>query len=200
MSHRHSQVQVVVLSRDSTLGTRISKDDNGKDNNGGNVTVVKDLPELETAMASRPYDGIIIEGNGCRLEEFCALNGNMDFSKIFLLAGPSATVEAFNHLINLPGPRPTNGSPPANSDPNLADYVEAKFAGFVRAMKLGSARNLYPILMRAVEKPLIELALKETKGNQLQASQLLGMNRNTLRKKIAEFQISVGRYKSNHSG
>ena len=53
--------------------------------------------------------------------------------------------------------------------------------------------------MRTVERPLIELALKETKGNQLQASQLLGMNRNTLRKKIGEFKISVDRYKTNPS-
>ena len=134
-------------------------------------------------MAARSYDGVIIESNGCRLEELCALNGNMDLSKKFFLAGPLPSVEALDNLISLAGKRQTKGSKPDKSDPNLADYVEAKFAGFVRAMKLGSARNLYPTLMRAVERPLIDLALRETKGNQLQASQLLGMNRNTLTKK-----------------
>ena len=193
MPHRQSQVRVVVLSRDSTLTGRLAKDDNG-----GNITVVKNLPELQKAMASRPYDGVIIESNGCKLEEFCALNGSIDLSKKFLLAGPLPTVEALDHLINQNGARPVKNSASQNGDPNLVDYVEAKFSGFVRAMKRGSARDLYPTLMRTVERPLIELALKETKGNQLQASQLLGMNRNTLRKKISELKISVDRYKTNH--
>jgi two-component system nitrogen regulation response regulator GlnG len=194
MPHRQSQVRVVVLSRDSTLAGRLNKDDNR-----GNITVVKNLPELRKAMTSRSYDGVIIESNGCKLEEFCALNGSIDLSKKFVLAGPLPTVEALDHLINHSEERQTKSSAPKNGDPNLVDYVEAKFSGFVRAMKRGSARDLYPTLMRTVERPLIELALKETKGNQLQASQLLGMNRNTLRKKISELKISVDRYKTNHS-
>ncbi len=194
MPLRQSQVRVVVLSRDSTLAGRLNKDDNGK-----NITVVKNLPELQKAMTSRSYDGVIIESNECQLEEVCALNGSIDLSKKFLLAGPLPTVEALDHLINHSGARQAKNPTPKNGDPNLVDYVEAKFSGFVQAMKRGSARDLYPTLMRTVERPLIELALRETKGNQLQASQLLGMNRNTLRKKISEFKISVGRYKANHS-
>ena len=115
------------------------------------------------------------------------------------MGGAPTNRGSLHDLINLPGTRQTKSSKPEKSDPNLADYVEAKFAGFVRAMKLGSARNLHPTLMRAEERPLIELALRETNGNQLQASQLLGMNRNTLRKKIGEFKISVDRNKTNHS-
>ena len=194
MSSRPSHARVVILSQDSTLADRIKQEDHR-----GNFMVVKDLPALQKAMASRSYDGVIIESNGCRLEEFCAINGSIDFSKKFLLAGPLPTVEALHDLINLPNGRQSKNSKPDKSDPNLADYVEAKFAGFVRAMKLGSARNLHPILMRAVERPLIELALRETNGNQLQASQLLGMNRNTLRKKIGEFKIAVDRYKTTPS-
>ena len=194
MPLRQSQVRIVVLSRDSTLASRLSKDDHR-----GNVTVVKNLPELQKAMAARPYDGVIIESNGCKLEEFCALNGSIDLSKKFLVAGPLPAVEALDHLINDSGSPQGKYSPSQNGGPSLVDYVEAKFSGFVRAMKRGSARDLYPTLMRTVERPLIELALKETKGNQLQASQLLGMNRNTLRKKIGEFKISVDRYKANHS-
>ena len=89
MSSRPSHVRVVILSQDSTLADRIKKDDHR-----GNFMVVKDLPALQKAMASRSYDGVIIESNGCRLEEFCALNGNIDFSKKFLWAGPLPTVEA----------------------------------------------------------------------------------------------------------
>ena len=61
-------------------------------------------------------------------------------------------------------------------------------------------KNLYPTLMRAVERPLIELALRETHGNQIKAARLLGLNRNTLRKKITEFDISVSQAKETAPG
>ena len=48
--------------------------------------------------------------------------------------------------------------------------------------------------------PLIALALRETNGNQIQAAHLLGMNRNTLRKKITEFGIPVKRGRASQTG
>ena len=81
----------------------------------------------------------------------------------------------------------------------LEDFVSSKLEECVQAMNGSSSQSLYLTLMRAVERPLIELALKETNGNQSQASQLLGMNRNTLRKKIEAFNISVKRKKNDQS-
>ena len=43
--------------------------------------------------------------------------------------------------------------------------------------------------MGGIEKPLVVIVLKETNGNQTQAANILGINRNTLRKKIAEYGI-----------
>ena len=85
-------------------------------------------------------------------------------------------------------------------DVSLPSYVEEKIGDFVRAMNVGSGKNLYPTLMRAVERPLIELALRETHGNQIKAARLLGLNRNTLRKKITEFDISVSQAKQTAPG
>jgi DNA-binding protein Fis len=77
----------------------------------------------------------------------------------------------------------------------LESYLESKLGEFVRGMKNSSGRNLHPMLISAVERPLITFALKETNGNQIQAAQLLGMNRNTLRKKIGELRIPIKREK-----
>ena len=53
------------------------------------------------------------------------------------------------------------------------------------------ATGLYDRILKEIEKPLIELSLASTNGNQIQASKLLGLNRNTLRKKIKELEVSV---------
>jgi two-component system nitrogen regulation response regulator GlnG len=48
-------------------------------------------------------------------------------------------------------------------------------------------------VLREVERPLISLTLAATRGNQIRAAQLLGLNRNTLRKKIRELDIGIVR-------
>ena len=53
--------------------------------------------------------------------------------------------------------------------------------------------GLYDRVLREVERPLIQLTLGATRGNQLKAAQLLGLNRNTLRKKIRELDIDIAR-------
>jgi two-component system, NtrC family, nitrogen regulation response regulator GlnG len=55
------------------------------------------------------------------------------------------------------------------------------------------AAGLYDRILREVERPLILLTLAATRGNQIRAAQLLGLNRNTLRKKIRELDIEVMR-------
>jgi two-component system nitrogen regulation response regulator GlnG len=53
--------------------------------------------------------------------------------------------------------------------------------------------GLYQRVLREVEVPLIGAALGATRGNQIRAAELLGLNRNTLRKKIRELDIHVSR-------
>ena len=55
------------------------------------------------------------------------------------------------------------------------------------------ASGLYDRVLREVERPLITLSLTATRGNQIRAAELLGLNRNTLRKKIRELDIPVVR-------
>jgi two-component system nitrogen regulation response regulator GlnG len=55
------------------------------------------------------------------------------------------------------------------------------------------APGLYDRILREIEAPLIEIALDATAGNQARCADLLGINRNTLRKKITELDIQVTR-------
>ncbi len=53
--------------------------------------------------------------------------------------------------------------------------------------------GLHDRILREIERPLITLCLTATSGNQIKAAQLLGLNRNTLRKKIRDLDIEIGR-------
>lgn len=68
----------------------------------------------------------------------------------------------------------------------LADY----FTGFGEALP---PPGLYDRILRDVESPLITAALAATRGNQIKAAELLGLNRNTLRKKIKDHKIRIVR-------
>jgi Fis family transcriptional regulator len=45
------------------------------------------------------------------------------------------------------------------------------------------------MVMNAVERPLLQFAMQRTNGNQSAAAELLGINRNTLRKKLTEYRL-----------
>lgn len=51
--------------------------------------------------------------------------------------------------------------------------------------------GLYNVVIEQVEKPLLELALRAYNGNQVKTAQMLGINRNTLKKKIDNYKIRV---------
>ena len=55
----------------------------------------------------------------------------------------------------------------------------------------GEAGLIYHRMIERVERPLIEAALARTDGNQIRAAALLGINRNTLRKKIVDLAIAL---------
>jgi two-component system nitrogen regulation response regulator GlnG len=54
--------------------------------------------------------------------------------------------------------------------------------------------SLYHSALAAFERPLFELALRRTGGNQLRAARMLGINRNTLRKRLSELSIEPERF------
>lgn len=72
----------------------------------------------------------------------------------------------------------------------LGDLVSLKIRAAVQALANDHPTDLYEKLLPNFEKPLISAALEMTAGNQLKAAELLGLNRNTLRKKIRILRIN----------
>jgi two-component system nitrogen regulation response regulator GlnG len=93
------------------------------------------------------------------------------------------------------GDSPTRGDPAETpSGEGLAGAVERHIKGYFAAHKGGlPAAGLYDRVLREIARPLIVLTLGATRGNQIKAAHLLGLNRNTLRKKIRELDIPVVR-------
>jgi two-component system nitrogen regulation response regulator GlnG len=90
------------------------------------------------------------------------------------------------------GETPSAEQAGAPAGESLGDAVERHLRDYFVAHSDGlPASGLYHRVLREIERPLIELSLVATNGNQVQAAGLLGLNRNTLRKKIRELDIRV---------
>lgn len=187
MSAKRSPTHFALVTQDPHLKSRAQDPELQQ-----TITVLEDRSSLQDTLRSKKLTGVILDESGQQyFSALSELNGELNLSNTFIYAGPLSAWKTLNQIPQVMGEHtgPETGLDP--KDVNLANYVEKKLGDFVRAMNVGAGKNLYPTLMRAVERPLIELALRETRGNQIKAARLLGLNRNTLRKKITEFQISV---------
>ncbi len=77
------------------------------------------------------------------------------------------------------------------ADLSFEEVVRRKLKAYFQQTTLLEPCDLHAIVIGQVEKPLIELTLEYTGGNQLKAAELLGITRNTLRKKITDLKIVV---------
>jgi Fis family transcriptional regulator len=71
----------------------------------------------------------------------------------------------------------------------LAECVQHHLETYLHDLQGSAPGRMYDMLIAAVEKPLLELVMKHTENNQSKASQWLGINRNTLRKKLLQHHI-----------
>jgi two-component system nitrogen regulation response regulator GlnG len=74
---------------------------------------------------------------------------------------------------------------------SLEEIIRHKLEDYFRRTEGVDVDNLYSLVIERIERPLIELTLKKTRGNQIRAAQILGINRNTLRKKISDLRIEL---------
>lgn len=70
------------------------------------------------------------------------------------------------------------------SDGDMARTVRRAIDGYFKDLDGEKASGVYDMVINSVEKPLLESVLSRVRGNQTHAAQMLGLNRNTLRKKM----------------
>lgn len=72
----------------------------------------------------------------------------------------------------------------------ISRHIRQSLGDYFHALEGQPPSNaIYDMVLRCVEKPLIETVLHHAGGNQTRTAELLGINRNTLRKKMQELNI-----------
>lgn len=99
-----------------------------------------------------------------------------------------------NHVL-LPADFPGLGASDdlGTQEDSLEALVARKLQNSLSQMNLQELDNLYEMVLHQVERPLINIILQQTRCNQVRTAEILGINRNTLRKKINTLGITVKR-------
>ena len=75
------------------------------------------------------------------------------------------------------------------SKKHIEEAVRTSLESYFRDLKGTEPDNLHDMMVRVVEKPLLEVVMHRAEGNQSRAADWLGLNRNTLRKKLLEHKL-----------
>lgn len=75
------------------------------------------------------------------------------------------------------------------SNQNLACCVKAALDEYFRNLDGEQPHAVYEMVLHCMEKPLLEYVMQRAGGNQSKAAEILGLNRNTLRKKLQQHNL-----------
>ncbi len=92
---------------------------------------------------------------------------------------------------DFPSLQPEGASGP-NQD-SLEGLIAKKLENSLGTMDIGEIDDLYDMVLQQLERPLIRIVLEKTRYNQVRAAEVLGINRNTLRKKIQNLKIEINK-------
>ena len=71
----------------------------------------------------------------------------------------------------------------------IQDCVRSSLEGYLQDLQGTEPDRMYDMLVSVVERPLLEIVMQHADHNQSRAAQWLGLNRNTLRKKLLEHKL-----------
>jgi Fis family transcriptional regulator len=75
------------------------------------------------------------------------------------------------------------------SKKNIEDCVRLSLEGYFKDLRGTEPAGLYDMMVQALEKPMLEVVMQQADHNQSRAAQWLGLNRNTLRKKLLDHKL-----------
>jgi Fis family transcriptional regulator, factor for inversion stimulation protein len=75
------------------------------------------------------------------------------------------------------------------SKKHIEDCVRQSLEAYFKDLKGTEPHGMYDMLVGTVEKPMLEVVMREANHNQSKAAEWLGLNRNTLRKKLVEHDL-----------
>ena len=75
------------------------------------------------------------------------------------------------------------------SKKHIEECVRTSLEGYFKDLRGAEPSDLYDMMIKVVEKPLLEVVMGHADNNQSRAAEWLGLNRNTLRKKLLEHRM-----------
>ena len=75
------------------------------------------------------------------------------------------------------------------SKKQIEECIRTSLDSYFKDLRGTEPDRLYDMMVRAVEKPLLEVVMEQAAQNQSRAAEWLGLNRNTLRKKLVEHKL-----------
>lgn len=72
---------------------------------------------------------------------------------------------------------------------HIEECVRASLESYFKDLRGTEPGDMYAMMVRVVERPLLEVVMKQADDNQSRAAEWLGLNRNTLRKKLVEHKL-----------
>jgi two-component system, NtrC family, nitrogen regulation response regulator GlnG len=106
---------------------------------------------------------------------------------VALYSEPTVTASIIDMELAGHAPVPQDETKPASLSAAITSYINSYFESHHSEPPAG----VYDRMLAELERPLISLAMQATRGNQVKAAEMLGLNRNTLRKKIRDLNINV---------
>jgi Fis family transcriptional regulator len=75
------------------------------------------------------------------------------------------------------------------SKKHIEECIRENLEGYFKDLRGVEPAAMYDMILRVVEKPLLEVVMKQAEGNQSRAADWLGINRNTLRRKLLDHKL-----------
>jgi two-component system nitrogen regulation response regulator GlnG len=156
----------------------------------------EDIPKLADYFLTKAHHEYASPANGLTKEAMdllCSYNwpGNVRELENTIQRACLLSPDALLNAADFPDLTSAQGS--SGNGTSLEALITQKLQSALAQIDLQDMDNLYEMVLHQMERPLINIVLEKTRGNQVKAAEVLGINRNTLRKKIQTLNITAKR-------